>query len=84
MNIFNDIAREINRNAKNINTNSNKSIIELGKITPNGLKLNNFKYEIKDYKKLHHLETPEVLLGDGDTVLVATFENECVVIGKVV
>lgn len=54
--MFNDIARSIK---ENINDGVGASLIgialELGDITPTGLKLDNFKHEIKDYMLLDYL-----------------------------
>lgn len=51
--IFNEIAREI----KTDNSNTASSLgFEFGTITSTGLKLDNFKYEIKDYLALDYLK----------------------------
>ena len=57
--IFNDIAREIKENTnKTVNKNISSLKLEFGTITSSGLKLDNFKYEIQDYKILDYLNLP--------------------------
>lgn len=83
MEIFNDLARDIKNNVKKTTQLAlSSSTIEIGKITNYGLQLNNFKHLINDYKTL---DTASALkpLAIGDIVLVASFENDFIIIGRI-
>ncbi|HBJ2602705.1 TPA: hypothetical protein ACXDAM_002229 [Clostridium botulinum] len=55
--IFNEIAREMKGHTnKAINKAASSLGFELGTMTSSGLKLDNFKYEIKDYLTLDYLK----------------------------
>ncbi|MFV3014112.1 hypothetical protein ACLD48_19155, partial [Clostridium botulinum] len=55
--IFNEIAREIKSSTNRAVDNAISYIgLDLGTITSNGLKLDNFKYEIQDYMMLDYLK----------------------------
>lgn len=57
MEIFNDIARNLKGDTNKAINGAISSIgFELGTITSNGLKLDNFRYEIKDYMVLEYLK----------------------------
>lgn len=91
MSSFNGVARQIKANI-NKKTNEALSITgcELGTITSSGLKLDNFKKEIKGYMILDYLtigntiDLPKELrkLQEGDRVLVATMGSDFVVVGR--
>lgn len=55
--IINEIVREIKGNTNKTISNTISSLgLELGTVTSNGLKLDNFKYEIQDYMMLDYLK----------------------------
>ncbi|ASN68296.1 hypothetical protein 10S11_34 [uncultured Caudovirales phage] len=57
MEFFNEIARELNNNTnKVIGQALSTTGLTLGTIKSTGLKLDNFKYEIKNYLVLEHLK----------------------------
>ncbi|GAA0735742.1 hypothetical protein [Clostridium oceanicum] len=57
MEIFNEIARTIKEDTKgSISTAVTSLELQLGTITSTGLKVDNFKYEIKDYLMLDYLK----------------------------
>lgn len=57
MEMFNELAREIKKHTNKTISNAISSFgFELGTITSSGLKLDNFKYEIKDYMVLDYLK----------------------------
>lgn len=82
MEIYNELVRtiidEVQKQIKGEFTASNG--VEVGQITNNGLKLDNFKYEIKDYSTIETINSTNV----GDRVLVSTCGNEVIVIGRIV
>lgn len=97
MEIYNEIARELNQKInKNIKQHMMSTGIEIGVINSRGLKLDNFKYEIKDYSILDYLKNDKEYFTDttdhqhikplevGDRVLVASCGNEFIVIGRIV
>jgi len=58
--LFNDIARAIKDNTnKTVGKVTSILGLELGTITSAGLKVDNFKYEAKDYMVLEHLKLQE-------------------------
>lgn len=59
--IFNEIVRDIHGKIKESEgeDSSSSTILEFGTITSTGLKLDNFKHEIKDYMILEHLGLKE-------------------------
>jgi hypothetical protein len=55
--IFNELARDLKGNTNKAINRAIASVgYELGTITSSGLKLDNFKYEIKDYTVLEYLK----------------------------
>lgn len=82
MEIYNELVRaiidEVQKQIKGEFTSSNG--VEVGQITNNGLKLDNFKYEIKDYSTIETINPTNV----GDRVLVSTCGNEVIVVGRIV
>lgn len=57
MEIYNEIARSLNQKTKrNLKQHMMSTGIEIGVISSSGLKLDNFKYEIKDYSILDYLK----------------------------
>lgn len=82
MEIYNELVRaiidEVQKQIKGEFTASNG--VEVGQITNNGLKLDNFKYEIKDYSTIETINPANV----GERVLVSTCGNEVIVIGRIV
>jgi hypothetical protein len=58
--IFNELAREIKGSTNKAIGKAISSLgLELGTITGSGLKVDNFKYEIKDYMVLEHLKVQD-------------------------
>lgn len=57
MDIINELAREIKKSSKHEVKNIKNILgLELGTITSSGLKLDNFKYVVKDYMVLDYLK----------------------------
>ena len=52
---FNEIVRDLNSISGNTGSSTPSTRLEFGTITVKGLKLDNFKHEIKDYMILEHL-----------------------------
>lgn len=70
--IINEIVREIKGNTNKTISNTISSLgLELGTVTSNGLKLDNFKYEIQDYMILDYLK----LKDEYNTELAGTYTH---------
>lgn len=82
MEIYNELVRviieEVQKQIKDKIISSNG--IEIGRITSTGLKLDTFKYEIKDYSIIETINP----INTGDRVLVSTCRNEVVIIGRII
>ena len=69
MEIYNEIARSLNQKTKrNLKQHMMSTGIEIGVISSSGLKLDNFKYEIKDYSILDYLKIDKEYLADTDSI----------------